>query len=264
MDTLFPYEAYQYIALNFGLVILAAWFYILLLILREFRRFAVSMTGKGQLSEEHESVIALCKESVQRASQFSEQNGRTISELAQVQLALEQQLTQIRSSTADHITKEEQDSINDLNKKLSRSHKLIRKLKGDLDKTSKQLSDVKTELDIRTSSFIELQTNNKKLHDEVTSLKLQREEWFNEPATPVSQDKAELNKIINDYKRQLHEQNQLIEQLSLQTSEEFDPAEIAELQKDLEQAKTKIKHLNKEKKFIEGRYLDAVKANKSV
>ena len=262
VDSLFPLEAYQYIALNFGLLILAAWFYILLLILREFRKFALSMMGKGQSNEEHESVIQLCKDSVQRASQFSEQHGKTLSELVQVQMALEQQLAQIRSSTADHITKDEQASINDLNKKLSRSQILIRKLKGDLDTTTKNLSMAKTELDIRTSSFEELQTSNQKLQDEVTSLRLQREEWFNDPMAAPSQSEAEMTKMLDEYKRQINEQNQVIEQLSLQSSDEADPIGVAELQKDLEQAKTKIKHLHKEKKFIEGRYLEAVKANK--
>lgn len=262
VNTLFPLEAYQYVALNFGLLILAAWFYILLLILREFRKFAVSITGKGQSSEEHEAVIALCRESVQRASQFSEQHSKTLSELVQVQFALEQQLSQIRASTADHITKEEQASINDLNKKLSRSHKLIRKLKGDLDVTAQKLNVAKNELDIKTSSFEDLQKNNQKLQDEVTSLKAQREEWINEPITSANKSESDMAVMLNNYKRQINEQNQLIEQLSLQTSGEVDSAEVAELQNELEQAKTKIKHLNKEKKFIEGRYLDAVKANK--
>ncbi len=262
VDTVFPLEAYQYVALNFGLLILATWFYILLLILREFRKFAVSITGKGRSNEDHEAVIALCRESVQRASQFSEQHGKTLSELVQVQVGLEQQLAQIRSSTADHITKEEQASINELNKKLSRSHKLIRKLKGDLDVTAKKLNVAKTELEIKTSSFEDLQSSNQKLQNEVVALRAQKEEWISEPMAPASQNESEMATMLNNYKRQINEQNQLIEQLSLQTSGEVDPAEVAELQNELEQAKTKIKHLNKEKKFIEGRYLDAVKANK--
>ena len=82
----------------------------------------MSITGKGRSNEDHEAVIALCRESVQRASQFSEQHSKTLSELVQVQVGLEQQLAQIRSSTADHITKEEQASINELNKKLSATY----------------------------------------------------------------------------------------------------------------------------------------------
>lgn len=258
----FPLEAYQYIALNFGLLILAAWFYILLLILREFRKFAVAMTGRGQHTADNDALIALCRDSVQRASQFSEQHSKTLSELVQVQFALEQQLAQIRASTADHITKEEQASINDLNKKLSRSHKLIRKLKGDLDVTAKKLNVAKNELDIQTTSFEDLQKNNQKLQDEVISLKAQREEWINEPIAPASKSESEMATMLNNYKRQIEEQNQLIEQLSLQTDGDVSPAEVAALQKELEQAKYKIKHLNKEKKFIESRYLEAINTQK--
>jgi len=258
----FPLEAYQYIALNFGLLILAAWFYILLLILREFRKFAVSMTGRGQGAADNEALVALCRDSVERASRFSDQHSKTISELVQVQVALEQQLAQIRASTADHITKEEQASINDLNKKLSRSHKLIRKLKGDLDVSAKKLNVAKTELEIQTSSFEELQSSNQKLQNEVIALRAQKEEWISEPMAPASQSESEMATMLNNYKRQIEEQNQLIDQLSLQTDGDVSPAEVAALQKDLEQAKHKIKHLVKEKKFIESRYLEAVNAQK--
>lgn len=241
-------------------MILAAWFYILLLILREFRKFALAVSGRRTDLQGQNPLIDLCKESVERASQFSEQHSKTLSELVQVQIALEAQLAQIRTSTADHITKEEQASINDLNKKLSRSHKLIKKLKGDLDTSVKKLKVAKHELNIQTSSFEELQDNNEKLQNEVEALRAQKDEWINAPMSPVPKSDSEMAMMLNNYKRQIDEQNQLIDQLSLESNTDGNAEQVIALQKELEQAKHKIKHLYKEKKFVESRYLEMVKA----
>ncbi|KZN34115.1 hypothetical protein N474_22590 [Pseudoalteromonas luteoviolacea CPMOR-2] len=248
-----PIEVYQYIALNFGLLILAAWFYILLLILREFRKFAgIFMSGKGVNTSDSEEVMALCKDSVDRASQFNIQHEQTISELLQVQTNLESQLAHIRASTADHITKEEQSSINELNKKLSRSHKLIRRLKGDLDISGKKLKYAKSKLEDQFQSVGTLQEENSSLQREIEQLKVEIQ-TVHQSAVPSNEQ--EIHAIVKQYERQIEEQNQLIEQLSVEQPEHDGEA----LQQELHQAKQKIKHLAKENKFIESRYLEAVK-----
>ena len=253
LSQMLPIEVYQYIALNFGLLILAAWFYILLLILREFRKFAgIFISGTGAHSAHSEEIMTLCKDSVERASQFNIQHEQTISELLHVQANLEAQLAQIRASTADHITKEEQSSINELNKKLSRSHKLIKRLKGDLDISGKKLKHAKSKLEDQFQSVGTLQEENSSLQKEIEQLKVEIQTVHQ--STPPSNEQ-EIHAIVKQYERQIEEQNQLIEQLSLEQPEQGGE----EIQRELHQAKQKIKHLTKENKFIESRYLEAVK-----
>nr|MDC2856669.1 hypothetical protein [Ningiella sp. W23] len=110
----FPPEVYHYIAINFGLLILAAWFYILLLILREFRAFALSMVkSSGGMDD---ATLAMCRESVENAMSYVNDNRKTIAELINVQMLLQQQLTEVTSSTKDHVTEKEQQLIDELNK----------------------------------------------------------------------------------------------------------------------------------------------------
>ncbi|KZN49152.1 hypothetical protein N476_20145 [Pseudoalteromonas luteoviolacea H33] len=251
-----PIEVYQYIALNFGLLILAAWFYILLLILREFRKFAGVFMNNQTNSPESNEVVALCKDSVERATQFNNQHEQTITELLHVQANLENQLAQIRASTADHITKEEQASINELNKKLSRSQKLIKRLKGDLDMSGKKLKYAKTKLEDQFQSVGSLKQENTDLQKEIEQLKTQMKSVQVSEHSPNEQ---EIQALVQQYERQIAEQNQLIDQLSVDLPEPSGDIDTKALETELQQAKQKIKHLTKENKFIESRYLEAVK-----
>ncbi|OCQ22254.1 hypothetical protein A7985_10760 [Pseudoalteromonas luteoviolacea] len=253
--SMLPIEVYQYIALNFGLLILAAWFYILLLILREFRKFAGIFMSGQTTNAGSEEVMALCKDSVDRASQFNIQHEQTISELLHVQANLENQLAQIRASTADHITKEEQASINELNKKLSRSHKLIRRLKGDLDVSGKKLKYAKSKLEDQFQSVGNLQEQNSSLQREIEQLKVEIK-TVHQSSGPANDQ--EIQAIVQQYERQIEEQNQLIDQLSVDLPQQ-EGGNTEALKEELHHAKQKIKHLSKENKFIESRYLEAVK-----
>ncbi|QTL36413.1 MULTISPECIES: chromosome partitioning protein ParA [Pseudoalteromonas] len=252
-----PLEVYQYLAVNVGLLILAAWFYILLLILREFRHFAGTFLNHKQSTPEHDELLAQCRESVARASQFTQQHSKTISELLQVQMTLENQLSQIRASTADHITKEEQSSINELNKKLIRSHKLIKRLKGELDNSGKKLRHVSSKLEHQFQSTDTLRQANTQLQEEIEQL---RQDKAGASANAMSDQQTQT--LLNQYKRQIEEQNQLIDQLSVEHEGDGSSAEVAALKAELEQTRQKLTHLSKEKNFVESRYLEAIKQNK--
>ncbi|WP_125561044.1 chromosome partitioning protein ParA [Pseudoalteromonas rubra] len=252
-----PLEVYQYVALNVGLLILAAWFYILLLILREFRHFAGTFLSHKQGAPANDELLAQCREAVARASQFSQQHSQTISELLQVQMTLENQLSQIRASTADHITKEEQGSINELNKKLIRSHKLIKRLKGELDNSDKKLQHVSSKLEHQFQSTDTLRQANTQLQEELEQLKQTK---ASTSANTMSDQQTQT--LLNQYKRQIEEQNQLIDQLSVEHEGDGSSAEVAALKTELEQTRQKLKHLSKEKNFVESRYLEAIKQTK--
>lgn len=262
-----PITVYQYLAVNFGLLILAIWFYILLLILREFRKFASSVSAGTHTasSAQNDETLAMCRESVDNALGYINEHSNTIAELAKIQIALEQQLTDIRNSTQDHITEQEEQSIKDLNKKLSKSHALIRKLKGDLDKSMDKLKVTRKKLYDQYDTVESLQKEKKQLEEKCLALENDNGQTNSSPqqmqrmVLTFEREKADMLDTLNNYKRQISEQSQALEQLSLQASNTENGPELSELQGELEQTKSALKHLTKEKKFIESRYLEIVK-----
>lgn len=261
-----PITVYQYLAINFGLLILAAWFYILLLILREFRQFATSVVSSQ--SHNDDNTLEMCRESVDNALDYINEHSETIAELAKIQIALEQQLTDIKASTEDHITPEEESSIKDLNKKLSKSHALIRKLKGDLDKSVNKLKVTRQKLYNQYDTVESLQKEKQQLEERCQALQQENEQTHSSPQNvqqmqlTFEREKADMLDTLNNYKRKISEQNQALEQLSLQANNTEDGPELSQLQNELEQTKSALQHLTKEKKFIESRYLDIVKTQK--
>ncbi|TMO63047.1 chromosome partitioning protein ParA [Pseudoalteromonas aurantia] len=262
-----PITVYQYLAINFGLLILAIWFYILLLILREFRKFASSVSAGTHTasSAQNDETLAMCRESVDNALGYINEHSNTIAELAKIQIALEQQLTDIRNSTQDHITKQEDQSIKDLNKKLLKSHALIRKLQGDLDKSMDKLKVTRKKLYDQYDTVESLQKEKKELEEKCLALENENGQANSSPqqmqrmVLTFEREKADMLDTLNNYKRQISEQSQALEQLSLQASNTENGPELSELQGELEQTKLALKHLTKEKKFIESRYLEIVK-----
>ncbi|MCF6434475.1 chromosome partitioning protein ParA [Pseudoalteromonas sp. MMG022] len=252
----FPTEIYQYIALNFGLLILAAWFYILLLILREFRHFATTMV-KHKPSMQDEDILRVCRESVDNALSYVNDNSETISQLAQIQQTLEQQLAEIRSSTQDRMSKQEAESIKALNQKLVQSHALIRKLKGDLDQSTEKLKRTRQKLYSQYDEIETLQKEHQELQEKYQAIQEQAQA-SPQNAQGFEQEKAQMSEIINNYKRQIAEQNQALEQLSLQADTSSD-SDLDQIKTELEQTKAALKHLKKEKNFIESRYLEITK-----
>ncbi|BBN83919.1 hypothetical protein PA25_39040 [Pseudoalteromonas sp. A25] len=253
-------EVYQYIAINFGLIILAAWFYILLLILREFRHFATSMI-KQQSNIPNEDILNICRESVDNALNYVNDNSETIAQLSQIQNTLEQQLAEIRSSTKDHITPKEQASIKALNQKLIQSHTLIRKLKGDLDKSTGMLKQAKKKLYNQHDEIENLQKEHQQLQEKYEAIQSQASPSgdIQQMTMDFEREKARMTEALNNYKLQIAEQSQALEQLSLQATNTNEGADLNEIKAELEQTKQALKHLTKEKKFIESRYLELTK-----
>lgn len=258
--TFLPAEVYQYIAINFGLLILAAWFYILLLILREFRTFALSMVkNRGGIDD---ATLAMCRESVDNAMNYVNDNRKTIGELVNLQMLLQQQLSEVTSSTKDHVTEKEQQLIDELNIKLKRSHQLIRKLKGDFDKSVERLKVTRQKLYAQYDAVTELQEEKEQLRADYEALKSANEnnqKSLNADAYS-KQDQTKLLNTLQEYKRQIAEQDQLLQQLQLQTDGPGNSEELDNLKQELDKAQYALKHLTKEKKFIEGRYLEVMKS----
>ncbi|CAH9063633.1 hypothetical protein PSECIP111951_03211 [Pseudoalteromonas holothuriae] len=256
-----PADVYQYIAINIGLLILAAWFYILLLILREFRHFATGMIQQ-QPNTQNQDILNICRESVDNALNYVNDNSDTIAQLSLIQNTLEQQLNEIRNSTKDHITPKEEASIKALNQKLIQSHALIRKLKGDLDKSTGILKHAKKKLYSQHDEIETLQKEHQQLQEKYEAIQSQTEpptESIQKMATNFEREKATMTDIINSYKQQIAEQNQALEQLSLQADNTHEGTDLNEIKTELEQTKQALKHLTKEKKFIESRYLELTK-----
>lgn len=253
----FPPEVYHYIAINFGLLILAAWFYILLLILREFRNFALSMVQNSNKTDD--SILPMCRESVDNAMNYVNEHRKTIAELVNLQLSLQQQLTEIKTSTKSHITEQEQQSINELNEKLARSHKLIRKLKNDLDSSMEKLKVTRQKLYAQYDAVKTLQEEKEQLQAQYETLKKASAQNNSNAGAASEQERTDLLNTLNAYKRQIAEQDQLLQQLELQGDEPQNSDELAKLKQELEKTQYALKHLTKEKKFIESRYLEIMK-----
>nr|MDC2856668.1 hypothetical protein [Ningiella sp. W23] len=77
--------------------------------------------------------------------------------------------------------------------------------------------------------------------------------------TSSTPDQTKLLNTLNEYKRQIAEQDQLLQQLQLQTDGPESSEELDTLKQELEKTQYALKHLTKEKKFIEGRYLEMMK-----
>lgn len=128
------------LAIDLGLLILLAWFVILLLILREFRHFAREVVSSKEMDRD---TYELCQQSVDKALSYTADNSDTLNDLIIIQQALESQVSQIKAAKGE-LSMQEKESIDELNQKLNKSHRLIKKLKGDLDKSVKGLKRAKS------------------------------------------------------------------------------------------------------------------------
>ncbi|WMN60438.1 chromosome partitioning protein ParA [Pseudoalteromonas xiamenensis] len=250
---------------NLGLLILAGWFLILLLILREFRHFIHNTTSsRGQDDSE---ILAMCRESVDNALSYVKSHADTISELAKIQLSLESQLAEVRSSSQTQISDQDQATIDELNRKLMRSHALIKKLKGDLDKSVEKLHVTRRKLYDQYETVESLQKEKEELLDKYAQLEQQLEEQSSATGSQsvqsltltFEQEKRDMLAALQNYRRQIAEQNQAIQQLELQHTTTANQGQVSEIKKELEQTQSALKHLTKEKNFIESKYLQLVK-----
>ncbi|WP_238937469.1 chromosome partitioning protein ParA [Pseudoalteromonas sp. S16_S37] len=218
---------------------------------------------KQQPNVQSEDILNICRESVDNALNYVNNNSETIAQLSQIQNTLEQQLAEIRSSTKDHITPKEEASIKALNQKLIQSHTLIRKLKGDLDKSTGMLKQAKKRLYNQNDEIEALQKEHQQLQEKYEAIQSQGAPTGNiqQMTMNFERERTQMMDAINSYKLQIAEQNQALEQLSLQADNTNDGADLNEIKAELEQTKQALKHLTKEKKFIESRYLELTKKN---
>ncbi|NAX44532.1 MULTISPECIES: chromosome partitioning protein ParA [unclassified Vibrio] len=232
------------LAIDLGLIILLAWFFILLLILREFRKFAHGFTRNK--SDSDEDTLHLCQQSVENALNYTAEHSSTLNDLIIIQKALEQQVSLIKNSSSQGISAEDQASIDELNEKLSKSHKLIRKLKGDLDKSVKGLRVTRKKLFAQADTVDSLKEEKATIEKEFEQLeaeyiKISKAGDFYEMAKNYQAEKKELLETIEKYKEQAKQSGTSV---------------------DVEAMKKQLYHISKEKDFIEQRYLQLLEEGK--
>lgn len=228
------------LAIDLGLLILLAWFIILLLILREFRHFARQVVNDREIDR---ATYDLCQQSVDQALNYTADNNDTLNDLIIIQQALEAQVSQIRAAKQD-LSEQEQASINELNQKLTKSHRLIKKLKGDLDKSVKGLKRAKGRLIQQNDTVESLQAEKQQLEKQFEQL----EQEYIQISESGGVDA--LTQTLQREKQQLQEK---VEEYQSQLSNMGDAKALAE---ELEASQQQLHHLNKEKDFIEKKYLE--------
>lgn len=249
------FKVLEILALDLGLLILAGWFVILWLIIREFRKFAHKAGGGGQTIDD--KLISEYQDSIEMALNYSAENRDTLDALIRVQQGLENQLASIKASTSDHISKEEQASMDDLNARLQKAHKLIKKLKGDLDTSVKKLRTTREKLYSQYDTVERLTKENKKMSEQFEQLEREYLQLSQSPS-PVSntEENNNLKRALQQYKKQMAEQDQVIQQLMAQGADNTDAGEAKKLQQKLLEAEERLTHLGKEKDFVEKKFLD--------
>ncbi|MBN3494207.1 chromosome partitioning protein ParA [Vibrio neptunius] len=233
------------LAVDLGLLILLVWFVILLLILREFRHFAKEVVhGKKNMDD---NTYEVCQQSVDSALNYTAENNDTLNDLILIQQALEAQVSQIKSANQGGLSAEDQESIEDLNLKLSKSHQLIKKLKGDLSRSINGLKKAKNKL-LRQSDTVEsLQQEKEQLEKQFEQLEQEYVEiseagGFSKLEQEYQNERQQLLGIIETYKKKAAEKG-----------------DLGEVKAQLEAVQQQLHHTIKEKDFVEQKYLDLMK-----
>lgn len=235
------------LAIDLGLLVLLGWFIILLLILREFRHFAAQVTGGNNLDRD---TYELCQTSVDNALNYTADNSDTLNDLILIQQALEAQVTQIKMAK-NELSDQEQASIDELNLKLSKSHKLIKKLKGDLDKSVKGLRQARNKLLKQTDTVDELQQEKKQLEKQFEQLEqeyiqITEAGGTDNLAKELQKEKQQMLATIEAYKQKLAEKG-----------------DVDSLTAKLEASQQQLHHMTKEKDFVEKKYLELVQESQT-
>ncbi|EPW5501492.1 chromosome partitioning protein ParA [Vibrio vulnificus] len=238
------------LGINLGLLILLAWFVLLWLMLREFRKAMRPASDILASDAASPATIAMCEESVNHAIDYSNENRDTLNALIQIQQALEKQVAEIRAASQ---TPSEHDlaSIEALNQKLSKSQQLIRKLKGDLDKSVRGLRKAKAKLLEQNDTVDGLRKQKEDIEKQFEQLEreyimISESGGFQDVEQGFQKEKDQLLATIENYKQQLA--NQAPASTSGAASDDLKQKLLA-MQKQL-------MHVNKEKAFIEQKYLE--------
>lgn len=235
------------LAIDLGLLVLLGWFVILLLILREFRHFAAQVAGGNNLDKD---TYELCQTSVDKALNYTAENSDTLNDLILIQQALEAQVTQIKMAK-NELSEQEQASIDELNQKLNKSHRLIKKLKGDLDKSVKGLRQARNKLLKQTDTVDELQQEKQQLEKQFEQLEqeyiqITEAGGADNLAKELQKEKQQMMATIEEYKQKLASQG-----------------DIESLSAKLEASQQQLHHMTKEKNFVEQKYLELIEESQT-
>ena len=240
MSDLLPDEVQLVLAINLGLIILLLWFVILLLMIREFRKFAHKFVDKGQIDDK---TLVVCQESVDNALNFTVTNAETIEQLMVIHRALEAQLQKLEQSSQLNASNEDQVAITQLNSQIESSERLIRQLKSDLDRSVKGLQVARDKLYSQYETVDSLKSERHKLQQEYSQLE---QEYLRMSRA------AEAQRInagyTNGNERNTVAQEALDEQ----------KRQVQAMRQELVNVQKKLQHAEKEKNFIEKRYMDMV------
>lgn len=231
------------VAINAGLLILLLWFVVLWLILREFRRFGVEVSQGNSIDP---ATYALCQQSVEKALNYSDDNSRTLNDLVDIQQALEEQVAQIRAENNRMLNEQDNSTIESLNSKLNRSHQLISTLRMNLDKSVRGLRKAKSKLAQQNNTVEGLKLE-----------KLQLEKEFAQLENEYIQI-SEAGNVADVLKEHQLEKERLLNTIENYKNKLSSSEDIEQLKSQLLNANQQLKHLNKEKAFIEKKYLELV------
>ena len=238
------------LGINLGLMILLLWFVVLWLMLREFRKAINPTAANVESSAASPTTVAMCEESVNHALHYSQENRETLNALIQIQRALEKQVAELRATSANP-SDQDLASIEALNQKLSKSQQLIRKLKGDLDKSVRGLRQAKAKLLEQNDTVDGLRKQKEEIEKQFEQLEreyimISESGGFQDVEQGFQKEKEQLLATIENYKQQL----------ANQAPASTNGAASDELKQKLLAVQKQLMHVNKEKAFIEQKYLE--------
>lgn len=233
MTELFTVDGLIPLAIILGSLIILMWFLISLLMLREFRKFSLSMTEQRNKASNNET-LEMCQQSVENALNFTVNHTNTLNELIAIQQALEAQVIKLEAANAaKEPSVEEQTTVKELNHKLERAHGLVKRLKNDLDRSIRGLQLTKQKLSSQTENIDTLRTENIEMQKNLEQLE---QEYIRISKSAEAQNLIGTNRSDSELAN-----------------------ELSTVKQSLNQAISKLKHMEKEKLFIEKRYIEMVK-----
>ncbi|MDP4982324.1 hypothetical protein [Pseudoalteromonas tunicata] len=269
-----PEKVLEILAIDLGLLIITAWFVILLLMFHEFRTVTSAVNRlSGFLPEQNNKHFELCQQSVNDALESVNSHTETLNQLTNVHEILEAQLRDLHKSQALTNSKEDEEKINKLEKELDRSHALIKKLKGELISSKKRLEHTKVKLYKQYETVENLQREKNQFTAENEQLlaqmendeeKMQLEKQINRYAAQQTQ----LVELASDYKSKLAKQGkeltylrqknqQMANNSNLESNSKLDD-KVKQLEQQVSMAEDKARQIETEKQFLESKFLDAI------
>ena len=267
-----PEKVLEILAIDLGLLVIAGWFLILLFMFREFRVVSQAVNRlTGQLPNDANS--SFYKKSLDDALASNNSNTETLNQLTEVHDILVSQLSQLHKSKTDPSNKEDEEKILVLEKELDHSQNLIKKLKVELVTSRKRLEHAKVKLRQQLGDIETLQQQSQRYQDENQQLvaQIENDEEKSQLVDQINQYTSQQTQLIaaaNDYKEKLAQQNKELAYLRQQKgaatnlkADEYaaqSKTKISQLEEQLRHAKDKSEQIEKEKSFLEKKFLDAL------